>query len=149
MAERARLSLIPLHPTRAEAQVVRLSEPLSFWGGIDPATGQIIDRQHPQRGRSIRGACLLMPGLRGSTAAPGALLECVAAGTGPVAIISAQRDAMAGMLTALVSDFIGTRPLGIYALRKESGLVSIPDNVKAWLGDHSIEWDPQHPHSES
>jgi cis-L-3-hydroxyproline dehydratase len=69
-----------------------LSQGLSFWGGLDPASGVIIDRQHPQLGACIRGRILVLPAPRGSTAAPGALLECLAAAQGPAAIVLAQAD---------------------------------------------------------
>jgi predicted aconitase with swiveling domain len=32
-----------------------LDEPLSLWGGVDPATGEIIDAHHPQRGVNVSG----------------------------------------------------------------------------------------------
>ena len=38
-----------------------LEEPLSFWGGIDPATGALIDTHHPQQGASVTGRILVMP----------------------------------------------------------------------------------------
>ena len=44
---------------------LRLTEPLSFWGGIDPLTGRIIDASHPQVGESIAGKVLRMPYSRG------------------------------------------------------------------------------------
>ena len=37
----------------ARGTVLVLGEPLSFWGGVDPATGVIVDRHHPQAGASI------------------------------------------------------------------------------------------------
>ncbi len=37
---------------RADGPVLALSEPLSFWGGVDPATGRIIDVHHPAHGAS-------------------------------------------------------------------------------------------------
>ena len=51
------------------AETLVLDEPLSFWGGLDPKTGLIIDEQHPQKGQSVAGRVLLMPGTRGSTSA--------------------------------------------------------------------------------
>lgn len=67
--------------------LLKLDAPLSFWGGLDPKTGQIIDRQHPQCGASMAGKVLYLPGVRGSTAAPGALLENLAAGAAPAAFL--------------------------------------------------------------
>ena len=39
-----------LFPGRASGRAWPLRQPLSFWGGVDPANGQIIDTHHPQMG---------------------------------------------------------------------------------------------------
>ena len=81
---------------------LRLSEPLSFWGGIDPESGLIIDASHPQVGESISGKILRMPHSRGSSSSPSVLAEALRLGTGPVAIILDQPDPMV-FLGALVA----------------------------------------------
>jgi len=63
-----------------------LSEPISFWGGVDPATGRIIDPRHPEHGRTVAGAVLLMTESRGSSSSSSILAECVRRGTAPAAI---------------------------------------------------------------
>ena len=65
---------------------LRLTEPLSFWGGLDPETGMITDQHHPQYGESIAGRSLVMPGTRGSTSSPGRLVEAIRLGNGPTKI---------------------------------------------------------------
>ena len=81
-------------PGSCSAEVLVLDEPLSFWGGFDPQTGLIIDAQHPQKGQSVAGRVLLMPGTRGSTSAAGALCEALRLGTGPAAFILPAPDAL-------------------------------------------------------
>jgi len=76
------------------AEVLALDEPLSFWGGLDPQTGLIIDERHPQKGQSVAGRVLLMPGTRGSTSAAGALCESLRLGMGPAAIVLPEPDAL-------------------------------------------------------
>ena len=76
------------------AEVLVLDEPLSFWGGLDPQTGLIIDARHPQKGQSVAGRIVLMPGTRGSTSAAGALCESLRLGTGPAAFILPEPDAL-------------------------------------------------------
>jgi predicted aconitase with swiveling domain len=76
----------------ASGQILRLSAPLSFWGGFDPSTGTIIDRAHPQVGKSVAGMILAMPGSRGSAGTPGALGESIRLGTGPKALIITKAD---------------------------------------------------------
>ncbi|KAA1188399.1 DUF126 domain-containing protein [Pseudohalioglobus sediminis] len=86
----------------ASGELLLLSEGLSFWGGLDPASGEIIDRQHPQHGAKVTGKVLVLPSPRGSTAAPGALLECLCEHSGPAAIVLATCDptAIAAVLAA-------------------------------------------------
>jgi predicted aconitase with swiveling domain len=76
----------------ATAPVLVLEEDLSFWGGIEPGSGLIIDSHHPQQGQCIAGQLLVIPGIKGSTAGPGALLECLFAGQGPAGLIICQLD---------------------------------------------------------
>ena len=49
VSERRRPARSRSRPAQHPASRLRLDEPLSFWGGLDPATGRIIDRWHPQR----------------------------------------------------------------------------------------------------
>ena len=76
----------------AEGPALVLSEPLSFWGGIDVETGAIIDHSHPQRGLNVAGRVLVMPGGRGSSSSSAVLAEVIRLGTGPVAIVLATPD---------------------------------------------------------
>ncbi|MGQ0848449.1 MAG: aconitase X swivel domain-containing protein [Actinomycetota bacterium] len=71
-----------------------LTEPLSFWGGLDPRTGLITDVNHPQVGQSITGRVLVMPHSRGSSSSPSVLAEALRLGTGPKAIVLDQLDPM-------------------------------------------------------
>ena len=82
--------------------VLALDEPLSFWGGVDPATGVIVDRHHPQADASVAGTVLVLPGTRGSAGGSGTLAECLRLGTGPAAILlpSANRSVVIGVLVA-------------------------------------------------
>ena len=73
---------------------LRLTEPLSFWGGIDPESGRIIDANHPQVGESISGKILRMPHSRGSSSSPSVLAEALRLGTGPAAIVLDRPDPM-------------------------------------------------------
>lgn len=65
---------------------LKLTQPLSFWGGLDPETGSIVDRHHPQYGESIAGRSLAMERTRGSTSSPGTLVEAIRLGNGPTDI---------------------------------------------------------------
>ena len=76
------------------APCLALTAPISFWGGVDPKTGVIIDARHPQRGSSIAGTVLALPGTIGSSSASAVLLELVHAGKAPAAILMDAPDAI-------------------------------------------------------
>lgn len=96
------LSARTLHPGSARGRVLRLDEPLSFWGGTDH-DGRIIDRHHPQQGESITGAVLVMRSGRGSSSSSYVLTEQLRTGSGPAGIVLAEPDAIV-TLGAIVAD---------------------------------------------
>lgn len=76
----------------ASGELLRLDEPISLWGGLDPETGLIIDRSHPQFGRSMTGTIVAMPHGRGSSSSSSVLAETLRIGTGPAGFILATPD---------------------------------------------------------
>ena len=84
--------LLEGRPVRAEAMA--LTAPISFWGGVNPKTGEIADVRHPEHGRSISGRALLIPATIGSSSAAAVLLELVHAGLAPSAIVLHEPDAI-------------------------------------------------------
>lgn len=88
------MRLETLLPGAAQGETLKLSAPISFWGGVDPKTGMIIDARHPERGQSIAGKILLLPGTIGSSSASAVLLELVHAGRAPAAIVMPEPDAI-------------------------------------------------------
>lgn len=72
--------------------ILHLEEPLSFWGGLDPATGVITDIHHPQVGVCVTGKILVMEHGRGSSSSSSVVLELIRNKAGPVAIILLEMD---------------------------------------------------------
>ncbi|MDQ3492519.1 MAG: DUF126 domain-containing protein [Chloroflexota bacterium] len=96
----------PLLAGVAAGPALVLREPLSFWGGVDPATGLITDVHHSARGQSVAGRVLVMPHGRGSSSSSTVLAECLAAGTGPQAILLGEADGIL-LLGSLVAAELG------------------------------------------
>jgi predicted aconitase with swiveling domain len=65
---------------------------ISFFGGVDPATGRVTERGHPLEGVSLAGKILVYPGGKGSTGATYTLYDMAARKTAPLAIISPEVD---------------------------------------------------------
>lgn len=109
-----------LVPGTARGAALVLDEPLSFWGGIDPATGDVIDVRHPQRGENVAGRVLVMPSGRGSSSSSSVLAESVRAGTAPAAIVLADPDPILALGAIVARELYGrTMPV---VLAGESGV---------------------------
>ena len=96
-----------LADVEAEGQALVLRDPLSLWGGVDPATGLIIDARHPQRGASVTGRVLVMPAARGSSSSSSVLAEAVRAGTAPAAILLGEPDLILAVGAAVADELYG------------------------------------------
>jgi cis-L-3-hydroxyproline dehydratase len=103
----------------AKGQILVLAEGISFWGGVDPDTGLVIDVHHPAHGASIAGKVLLMPTSRGSCSGSGVLLQLSLSGLAPAALVFCEREEVL-TLGALVSDRIFDRPLPVLRLGRNS-----------------------------
>jgi predicted aconitase with swiveling domain len=93
-------------------------EPLSFWGGYDYKTGEIIDRRHPLSGETATGRVLALPLTRGSSTTTAVLLESIKAGTAPAAILSPRVDSFL-VLASVVADEMYGSPIPLLALSDE------------------------------
>jgi predicted aconitase with swiveling domain len=76
----------------AHASALVLSDPVSFWGGIDVETGNVIDRSHPDLGKSVSGRILVMQCGRGSSSSSSVLAEMIHRHSGPAGILLARPD---------------------------------------------------------
>lgn len=84
-----------------------LDEPLSLWGGMDPATGELIDAHHPQRGARLTGRVVVMPSGRGSSSSASVLAEAVRARTAPAAILLCEPDLILAIGSAVAEELYG------------------------------------------
>ena len=83
---------------------------LSFWGGVDPLTGVVIDERHPLCGRRITDTILAIPSGRGSCTASQIVLELVLNGTAPRAIVLRDRDAVVAVGALVAREFFDETP---------------------------------------
>ena len=105
----------PLVAGSARGIALVLDEPLSFWGGVDPGSGAIIDRRHPQAGDSVAGRILVLTAGRGSSSSSSVLAEALRAGTGPAAILLLEPDEII-VVGALVVEMLDGRATPVIQL---------------------------------
>ncbi len=102
----------------AAGEALVSSEPLSFWGGYDSSSGEIIDRRHPLSGKIAAGRVLVIPSTRGSSTTTAVLLESVKSKTAPLAIITRKVDSFLS-LASIVADEMYEKPIPIVAVEPE------------------------------
>ena len=107
-----------------------LEAPLSLWGGMDPHTGRLGDRHHPQLGAILTGQVLVMPSGRGSSSSSSVLAEAIRLGTAPLAIVLSRPDEIL-VLGALVADYLYARTCPIVVLPDgAAGAIATGDQVE-------------------
>ncbi|MGC4085978.1 MAG: DUF126 domain-containing protein [Vicinamibacterales bacterium] len=97
----------PLVDGVASGTALVTDTPLSFWGGVDPEHGTVIDVRHPLDGESIAGRILVLPSGRGSCSASGVILESISNGTGPAGIVVSEVDPIIGLGCILGEELVG------------------------------------------
>lgn len=95
------------------------AEPLSFWGGYDQVTGNIIDQRHPLAGQCAAGKILAVPFTRGSSTTTAVLLEAIKAEVAPLAIVTTARDAFFALASIVADEMYGT-PLPLFVLAQDA-----------------------------
>ena len=105
----------PIVDGDAEGEALVTHEPLSFWGGYDFHTGEIIDRHHPLAGVRAGGRILAVPFSKGSSTTTAVLLEAVRAGTAPAAILTTGVDSFFA-LASIVADLMYGKSFPVIAL---------------------------------
>jgi hypothetical protein len=74
--------------TEGEALVTNMG--ISFFGGVDPDTGIVVERGHELEGQSISGKVLVFPTGKGSTVGSYTLYRLKRNGKAPIAIVNAE-----------------------------------------------------------
>ena len=91
-------------PGSVTAEVVVLEEPLSLWGGLDPATGEVMEPRHPQLGVSLAGRVVVMTEARGSSSSSSVLAESARAGVAPAGIVLGSPDLILAIGAAVAQE---------------------------------------------
>ena len=125
-----------LAPGEAVGPALVLEQSLSLWGGMDPATGRLIDAHHPQRDAVMTGRVLVMASARGSSSSSSILAEAVRAGTAPAAILLGEAELILAVGAAVAEELYG-RQVPILVLAAEE-LAKITDGAVVTIGEKGV-----------
>ena len=104
--------------TNVKGEIFECNEGLSFWGGVDPDTGCIIDVHHPNHGNFLSKKFILMPTSRGSCSGSGVLLQLAQNGLAPAALIFHETEEIL-TLGAIVADQLFDKQVAILRVSKK------------------------------
>lgn len=102
----------------AQGALVYADVGLSFWGGVEPFTGEVIDRHHPLSGECIAGKILAIPSGRGSCTGSSVMLELILNGHAPAGLLLAEPDEIL-TLGVLVAEVMFERSFPVVCLGQE------------------------------
>ncbi|MBG6288325.1 aconitase family protein [Pseudomonas nitroreducens] len=103
----------------AEGALLHADTGLSFWGGVEPFTGEVIDRHHPLSGSFLPGRVLAIPSGRGSCTGSSVMLEILLNGHAPAALLLAEPDEIL-TLGVLVAQALFGRSIPVLCLGHEA-----------------------------
>jgi predicted aconitase with swiveling domain len=117
------MAATPIVAGQASGIAVTSDEPISFWGGLNPDTGEIIDRRHPLSGTNVAARVLVLPHGRGSCSASGVFLEAIRNGTAPAAVIVSRVDPIIGLGAILGEELYGrTVPVMLVSIEERESI---------------------------
>jgi predicted aconitase with swiveling domain len=76
----------------AEAEAIVTKDGISFYGGVDPDTGKVVEVGHELEGQSITGKVLVFPTGKGSTVGSYTMYRMKKNNMAPVAIVNKEID---------------------------------------------------------
>ena len=116
----------------AAGEALVTSMGISFYGGVDPESGRVVEKGHELEGQSVAGRVLVFPTGKGSTVGSYTLYRLKKAGLAPAAIVNAESETITAV-GCIISDIPCVDHIPIGKLRTgmqvtvdgESGTVGI------------------------
>jgi hypothetical protein len=115
---------------KSEGEALVTSQPISFYGGVDPNTGVVIEKGHELKGKSVKGKILVFPTGKGSTVGSYTLYRMKKNGTAPAGIINKECETVVAV-GAIISEIPCVDKIDISKIKTgdkvniENGAVSI------------------------
>ncbi|MGA2384908.1 MAG: DUF126 domain-containing protein [Candidatus Bathyarchaeia archaeon] len=88
---------------KAEGEALVTGQPISFYGGVDPATGVVIEKGHELQGQSVKGKILVFPTGKGSTVGSYTLYRMKKNGTAPAGMVNRECETVVAV-GAIISE---------------------------------------------
>jgi len=87
----------------AEGEALTTTQPISFYGGVDPETSEILEKGHELQGKQIKDKILVFPTGKGSTVGSYTLYRLKKGGVAPAGIINRECETVVAV-GAIISE---------------------------------------------
>ena len=114
---------------RAEGEALVSQQSISFFGGVDPESGVIVEAGHELEGKSITDKILVFPRGKGSTVGSYTLYRLRRKGLAPAGIINAESEAIVAV-GAIIADIPMVDRLDISQIRTGDKVIIEDDLVE-------------------
>ena len=115
---------------RGEGEALATSQPISFYGGVDPNTGEVIEKGHELQGKTVKGRILVFPTGKGSTVGSYTIYRMKKNGTAPAGIVKKECETVVAV-GAIISEIPCVDQIDITQIktgdrvRVENGVVTL------------------------
>jgi predicted aconitase with swiveling domain len=115
---------------KAEGEALVTEMPISFYGGVDPNTGVVIEKGHQLNGQSVKGKILVFPQGKGSTVGSYTLYRMKKNGVAPAGMINKECETIIAV-GAIISEIPCVDKVDVCKIKTgdkviiENGVVSI------------------------
>jgi len=92
-----------IYKGKGEGEALVTTMPISFYGGVDPNTGIIIEKQHELQGQSVKGRIFVFPQGKGSTVGSYTLYRMKKNGSAPAGMINKECETIVAV-GAIISE---------------------------------------------
>lgn len=124
---------------KAQGLALVSTQPISFFGGLDPDNGMVIERGHELEGEKVTGKVLVFPRGKGSTVGSYVIYAMKKKGTAPIAMINVETELIiaAGCVLAEIPlvDKLNENPVeaiktGYFVkVLADKGIVEVEENI--------------------
>ena len=88
---------------KAQGEALTTTQPISFYGGVDPNTGTVIEKGHELQGQSVKGKILVFPQGKGSTVGSYTLYRLKKNGVAPAGMVNRECETIVAV-GAIISE---------------------------------------------
>ncbi len=92
-----------IYKGKAQGEALVTTMPISFYGGVDPNTGVVMEKGHELNGVSVKGKILVFPQGKGSTVGSYTLYRLKKNGVAPAAMINKETETIVAV-GAIISE---------------------------------------------